>query len=140
MHPCNKQTYQAVGVWGSVGPSPAKFPMYEMSSHGCLYKGCFSRNWSRKCPMKPIERPSTKRPLRQPKDIRSSTSTGVKAPHDFNMSTKHTAMQPSTLRMRLARFFCGNLLHSKGEIQNAVVTEILLRVLFDDHNTLVGIF
>jgi len=113
--------------------------MYEMSSHGCLYKGCFSRSWSRKWPMKPIDRPSTKRPLRQPKDMRSSTSFGVKAPHDFNMSTKQTAMQPSTFRMRLARFCCRDLLHTKSKIQNAVVSKVLLGILLNDHNTLIWI-
>mmetsp|Transcript_92896 Transcript_92896/g.289047 ORF Transcript_92896/g.289047 Transcript_92896/m.289047 type:complete len:217 (-) Transcript_92896:100-750(-) len=54
--------------------------------------------------MKPMERPSTKRPLRQPKDMRSSHSSREKAPQERIMSTKETAMQPSTLRMRFARF------------------------------------
>mmetsp|Transcript_64000 Transcript_64000/g.177903 ORF Transcript_64000/g.177903 Transcript_64000/m.177903 type:complete len:228 (-) Transcript_64000:442-1125(-) len=37
--------------------------------------------------------------------MRSSASSRVKAPQERNMSTKHTAMHPSTLRIRLARFF-----------------------------------
>mmetsp|Transcript_115201 Transcript_115201/g.372322 ORF Transcript_115201/g.372322 Transcript_115201/m.372322 type:complete len:217 (-) Transcript_115201:364-1014(-) len=54
--------------------------------------------------MKPMDLPKTKRPLRQPKAIKSSTSSSEKAPQDLSMSTKQTAMQPSTLRMRLALF------------------------------------
>mmetsp|Transcript_23113 Transcript_23113/g.64130 ORF Transcript_23113/g.64130 Transcript_23113/m.64130 type:complete len:246 (+) Transcript_23113:421-1158(+) len=54
--------------------------------------------------MKPHERPSTKRPLRQPNAMRSSHSSREKAPHERIMSTKATAMQPSTLRIRFARF------------------------------------
>mmetsp|Transcript_106638 Transcript_106638/g.281276 ORF Transcript_106638/g.281276 Transcript_106638/m.281276 type:complete len:246 (+) Transcript_106638:497-1234(+) len=54
--------------------------------------------------MKPMERPSTKSPFRQPKLISSSHSSLEKAPQDLIMSTKETAMQPSTFRMRLARF------------------------------------
>merc|ERR1712060_972512 len=66
--------------------------MYVMSSQGWRYSGCFSRSWSRK------------RPLRQPKAISSLHSSREKAPHDRIMSTNDTAMQPSTLRIRFARF------------------------------------
>mmetsp|Transcript_22827 Transcript_22827/g.64822 ORF Transcript_22827/g.64822 Transcript_22827/m.64822 type:complete len:270 (-) Transcript_22827:693-1502(-) len=55
--------------------------------------------------MKPTERPSTKRPLRQPFARDSSASSRVNAPQLRSRSTKQHAMQPSTLRMRLA-FFC----------------------------------
>mmetsp|Transcript_67318 Transcript_67318/g.194950 ORF Transcript_67318/g.194950 Transcript_67318/m.194950 type:complete len:246 (+) Transcript_67318:235-972(+) len=54
--------------------------------------------------MKPMERPSTKRPFKQPKDMSSSHSSWLKAPQERIMSMKQTAMQPSTLRMRFARF------------------------------------
>mmetsp|Transcript_658 Transcript_658/g.2759 ORF Transcript_658/g.2759 Transcript_658/m.2759 type:complete len:246 (+) Transcript_658:280-1017(+) len=53
--------------------------------------------------MKPVERPRTNRPFKQPKDRRSSTSSGENAPHDRSMSTKHTAMQPSTFKIKFAR-------------------------------------
>mmetsp|Transcript_115199 Transcript_115199/g.372315 ORF Transcript_115199/g.372315 Transcript_115199/m.372315 type:complete len:246 (+) Transcript_115199:336-1073(+) len=54
--------------------------------------------------MKPMERPSTNKPLRQPKAIKSSHSSREKAPQERIMSTKETAMQPSTFRIRFARF------------------------------------
>mmetsp|Transcript_13165 Transcript_13165/g.52748 ORF Transcript_13165/g.52748 Transcript_13165/m.52748 type:complete len:246 (+) Transcript_13165:569-1306(+) len=53
--------------------------------------------------MKPMERPRTKRPLRQPLAMSSSASSMVKAPQCLRRSTKQTAMQPSTLRMRFER-------------------------------------
>mmetsp|Transcript_65820 Transcript_65820/g.170881 ORF Transcript_65820/g.170881 Transcript_65820/m.170881 type:complete len:246 (-) Transcript_65820:985-1722(-) len=53
--------------------------------------------------MKPMERPSTKRPLRHPKDMRSSHSSREKAPQERIMSTKATAMHPSTFKIRFAR-------------------------------------
>mmetsp|Transcript_19396 Transcript_19396/g.59734 ORF Transcript_19396/g.59734 Transcript_19396/m.59734 type:complete len:267 (+) Transcript_19396:66-866(+) len=75
-----------------------------MSSQGCLYSGCLRRFWSRWWPMKPMDRPSTKRPLRQPFAMSSSASSTVIAPQCRSRSTKQTATQPSTLRMRFERF------------------------------------
>mmetsp|Transcript_39488 Transcript_39488/g.53635 ORF Transcript_39488/g.53635 Transcript_39488/m.53635 type:complete len:210 (-) Transcript_39488:1144-1773(-) len=54
--------------------------------------------------MNPMLRPSTKSPLRHPFAMRSSASSSVKAPQLRSRSTKHTAMHPSTFRMRLPRF------------------------------------
>merc|ERR1712014_289193 len=42
--------------------------------------------------------------FKQPKAISSLHSSREKAPHDRIMSTNDTAMQPSTLRIRFARF------------------------------------
>mmetsp|Transcript_89829 Transcript_89829/g.249786 ORF Transcript_89829/g.249786 Transcript_89829/m.249786 type:complete len:246 (-) Transcript_89829:277-1014(-) len=53
--------------------------------------------------MKPMERPRTKSPFSVPKDTSSSHSSREKAPQERIMSTKDTAMQPSTFRMRFAR-------------------------------------
>lgn len=55
--------------------------------------------------MNPIERPSTKRPFKHPFATNSVASSIVNAPQLRNMSTKQTAMHPSTFRMRLAFFF-----------------------------------
>mmetsp|Transcript_31995 Transcript_31995/g.62982 ORF Transcript_31995/g.62982 Transcript_31995/m.62982 type:complete len:246 (-) Transcript_31995:2481-3218(-) len=58
--------------------------------------------------MKPMERPSTNSPLRHPKDCRSSHSSLENAPQERIISMNDTAMHPSTLRMRLARFLVVN--------------------------------
>ena len=54
--------------------------------------------------MKPIDRPKTKSPFKQPSAINSSASSTDIAPQCLNKSTKHTAMQPSTLSIKLDRF------------------------------------
>mmetsp|Transcript_23273 Transcript_23273/g.49556 ORF Transcript_23273/g.49556 Transcript_23273/m.49556 type:complete len:246 (-) Transcript_23273:27-764(-) len=71
--------------------------------------------------MKPMERPRTKRPLRQPNSMSSSHSSRVKAPQERIMSTKETAMQPSTLRMRFARFLVVSCSTSKAKSRIGVL-------------------
>mmetsp|Transcript_2379 Transcript_2379/g.5345 ORF Transcript_2379/g.5345 Transcript_2379/m.5345 type:complete len:246 (-) Transcript_2379:1118-1855(-) len=53
--------------------------------------------------MKPMDRPSTKSPFNVPKETSSLHSSCENAPHERIMSTKETAIQPSTFRMRFAR-------------------------------------
>mmetsp|Transcript_16763 Transcript_16763/g.23477 ORF Transcript_16763/g.23477 Transcript_16763/m.23477 type:complete len:221 (+) Transcript_16763:378-1040(+) len=57
-----------------------------------------------KWPMKPIDLPSTKSPLSVPLAIYSSASLLVNAPQLRRRSTKQTAMQPSTLRIKFDFF------------------------------------
>lgn len=57
-------------------------------------------------------RPRTNRPLRQPLAMSSSASSCVNAPHDLSMSTKHAAMQPSTLRISVSFFLVVSCVYS----------------------------
>mmetsp|Transcript_70289 Transcript_70289/g.147147 ORF Transcript_70289/g.147147 Transcript_70289/m.147147 type:complete len:246 (+) Transcript_70289:206-943(+) len=76
--------------------------------------------------MKPMDRPRTKSPFRHPKSIKSSHSSLEKAPQDLIMSTKHTAMQPSTLRIKLARFLVVNCSTSSAKSSTGVFLKCCL--------------
>ena len=72
-------------ILSSCAPFYATFPntlgcaksamLMKISSAGCLYSGARSLFWSRWCPMKPIERPSTNKPLSVPIWIHVSPRT-----------------------------------------------------------------
>mmetsp|Transcript_46286 Transcript_46286/g.122861 ORF Transcript_46286/g.122861 Transcript_46286/m.122861 type:complete len:270 (-) Transcript_46286:2429-3238(-) len=76
--------------------------------------------------MKPIERPNTNNPFKQPKSMKSCTSESEKAPHDLSMSMKHTAMQPSTFNIKFARFLVVTCSTPNAKSRIAVLPKLVL--------------
>jgi hypothetical protein len=61
----------------------------------------------------PIDRPKTNSPFKHPFCTSSAASSMLNAPQDRSISTKHTAMHPSTLRIRFAFFFVVTKVYNK---------------------------
>ena len=84
--------------------------------------------------MKPMLLAKTNRPFKHPASTSSLISEKVKAPLLRSMSTKHSAMQPSTFRMSSR-----HLLHAKGKIEHLGGTELRQCIVSNTVHTLVWI-